>query len=92
MRSDFYRHVIQQEITDLKYKFAKRPANVPAVLSPQEVSAILNHLSGKYWFITALLYGCGFRIREVLRLRIKYNARFFMAISFPLKYSLHASR
>jgi site-specific recombinase XerD len=57
-----YRHVIKRDIENLQYCFAKRPKNMPTVLSPQEISSILNQLKGKYWLMTALLYGCGFRI------------------------------
>jgi integrase len=66
-----YRHVIKRDIENLQYGFAKRPKNMPTVQSPQEISSILNQLKGKYWLMTALLYCCGFRIREALSLRIK---------------------
>jgi len=66
-----YRHVIKRDITDLSYTFAKRSRRLPTVLSPEEVNRILNNCSGKYWLIIALLYGCGFRVSEVLSLRIK---------------------
>ena len=66
-----YRHVIKRQIEDLNYGFAKRPKNIPTVLSAQEVTRILAQLSGKYWLITAILYGCGLRIHEALFLRIK---------------------
>lgn len=66
-----YRHVIKREITELNYQFAKRPRRLPTVLSPDEVARILDASHGKYWLITALLYGCGFRVSEVLSLRIK---------------------
>ncbi len=66
-----YRHVIKRDIEDLNYGFAKRPKNLPTVLSAQEIALILPHLQGKYWLITALLYGCGFRIHEALALRVK---------------------
>jgi integrase len=66
-----YRYVIKRDIENLNYGFAKRPKNIPTVLSPQEVAAILRQLDGKYWLMTALLYGCGFRIHETLSLRIK---------------------
>lgn len=77
-----YRHVVKREIKDLNYTLAKRPKNLPVTLSPQEVSTILDHLQGKYWLITALLYGCGLRIHEALSLRIKdvdtYNNSIFV--------------
>jgi len=66
-----YRHVVNKDIEDLKYRFAKKPRRLPTVLNQQEVSSILNHLDSKYWIITALLYGCGLRISEALSLRIK---------------------
>jgi len=66
-----YRHVIKQEIKHLKYDFAKQPKRLPTVLSPPEVSEILKNIHGKHHLITALLYGGGFRLNEVLSLRIK---------------------
>ncbi|MEC8428023.1 MAG: integron integrase [Pseudomonadota bacterium] len=66
-----YRYVIRRDIEGLNYSFAKRPKNIPTVLSPDEIARILAHMQGKYWLITALLYGCGFRIHEALSLRIK---------------------
>ena len=66
-----YRHVLKNQIEGLEYSFAKKPKTIPKVLSPQEVSSILKHMQGKYWLLTALLYGCGFRINEALELRIK---------------------
>lgn len=66
-----YRFVIKRDIEGLSYGFAKRPRSLPMVLSPEEVRDILKHMHGKYWLITALLYGCGFRISELLSLRIK---------------------
>jgi integron integrase len=66
-----YRYVIKRDIEGLNYSFAKRPKNMPTVLSPREVAAILANLYNKYWLITAMLYGCGFRIHEALALRVK---------------------
>jgi len=65
-----YRHIIKIEIKDLD-KFAKQPKRLPTVLSATEIASILHHMSGKYHLITALLYGCGFRLSEALSLRIK---------------------
>jgi hypothetical protein len=39
------------------YSFTKQPRRMPCVLSEQEVRQVLLHLKGKYWLITALLYG-----------------------------------
>ncbi len=65
-----YRYVIEREIVDLKYGFSKKTKQLPTVLSPTEVAAIISNLSGKDWLITAL-HGTGLRISEALFLRIK---------------------
>jgi integron integrase len=66
-----YKHVLGTELVDLKYGYAKAPKNLPTVLAAGEVQKILAELKGKYWLVTAILYGCGLRINEALRLRIK---------------------
>jgi len=77
-----YRHVIKKDIEGLKYKFAKKPVRLPVVISSEEIERILQHLTSKYWLITALLYGCGLRIHEALSLRVKdidlYNRSIFV--------------
>jgi integron integrase len=50
---------------------AQRPVRLPVVLSREEVSRVLNELSGVYRLIGLLLYGSGLRLIECLRLRVK---------------------
>lgn len=50
---------------------AKRPARLPVVLTRQEVTAVLNRMSGVYGLLARLLYGAGMRLMEVIRLRVK---------------------
>lgn len=50
---------------------AKRPRRLPVVFTRQEVKALLSQFEGTRWLIFSLIYGCGFRILECLRLRIK---------------------
>ncbi|HEX8830309.1 MAG TPA: phage integrase N-terminal SAM-like domain-containing protein, partial [Longimicrobium sp.] len=50
---------------------ARRTRRIPAVLSRDEVRLVLAHLTGTHALITALLYGCGLRLMEALRLRVK---------------------
>ena len=50
---------------------AKDTRRLPVVLTPSEVRALLNELSGVTGLIAALLYGTGMRLLEGLRLRIK---------------------
>lgn len=66
-----YKHVLERELKDLKFGYAKKPRNLPTVLNAEEVQKILKCMLGKYWLITAILYGCGLRVHEALRLRIK---------------------
>lgn len=66
-----YKHILQIEITQLAYHYTKAPKRLPTVLSHQEVQQILTHLMGRNWLIAALLYGCGLRINEALKIRVK---------------------
>ena len=66
-----YRYVEKRELVGLAYSYTKREKSMPTVLNTDEVKAIFEHMHGKYLLIAKLLYGCGFRINEALRLRIK---------------------
>jgi len=61
-----YRHVFKKDIERPKYKFAKKPVRLPTIINPEEMAEILEHLTSRYWLITALLYGCGLMIHEEL--------------------------
>jgi len=50
---------------------AKRPVRLPVVLSPGEVVALLGQLDGVHGLMAGILYGCGLRLMECLRLRVK---------------------
>ncbi len=41
------------------------------MLTPQEVKSILSQMSGTIRLMASLIYGCGLRLQECLRLRIK---------------------
>ncbi len=67
-----YKHVLQQELDlCLDTVRAKRPRNLPTVLTVDEVLAIIQNLSGVYQLLVKLLYGSGMRLNEALKLRIK---------------------
>lgn len=67
-----YRQVLHRELDWLSgVTRAKRPARLPVVLTREEVSAVLVELDGVRWLMAALLYGCGLRLMECLRLRVK---------------------
>jgi site-specific recombinase XerD len=50
---------------------AKRPVQVPVVLTREEVAALLGLLQGSKWLMASLLYGAGLQLMECLRLRVK---------------------
>ena len=50
---------------------AKRPKNLPIVLTKGEVQSVLKHLEGVARLIAVLLYGSGLRLLECLTLRVK---------------------
>ena len=67
-----YRHVLRKELGWLDdVERAKRPARLPVVFSRNEVKKILSQLEGTKWLIVSTLYGCGLRLMECLRLRVK---------------------
>jgi len=66
-----YRYIIIRDISNLRYSFTKREKAMPTVLTHEEARSIISNLTGKYCLIAGLLYGCGLRINEALKLRIK---------------------
>ncbi|MEM6256227.1 MAG: integron integrase [Cyanobacteria bacterium P01_D01_bin.156] len=67
-----YRTVLQLDLDlNIDAVRAKRPQHIPTVLSKEEVRAVIQQLSGVYRLVIQLLYGCGFRQIECLRLRVK---------------------
>ena len=50
---------------------AKRPRRLPTVLSTEEVESVLDAMSGIYKLLVKILYGCGLRGIECVRLRVK---------------------
>jgi integron integrase len=67
-----YREVLELELgLNLDAVRAKRPRNLPTVLTVTETLEILNNLTGVYQIIAKLLYGSGLRLNEALQLRVK---------------------
>ena len=50
---------------------AKRKEHLPVVLTKEEVKEIIFQMQGVYRLMLELLYGCGLRMNELLRLRVK---------------------
>jgi len=67
-----YREVLGEELPWLDDLVrAKRPVHIPAVLTRQEVSAVLANMSGTPKLVAGVLYGSGLRLLEGLQLRLK---------------------
>ncbi len=67
-----YRNVLKIELTTPVYALrAKRSQHLPTVLSKNEVNQVLGGMQGLHQLMARLLYGCGLRLMECLRLRVK---------------------
>lgn len=67
-----YRDVLGEEVPWLNDLVrAPRRAQIPVVLSRDEVRLLLGHLGGTAQLVARLLYGTGMRLLEGLRLRVK---------------------
>ena len=67
-----YREVLRRELPWIDdVQRAKRPAKIPVVLTQSEVRALLATMQGTPALMANLLYGCGLRVMECVRLRVK---------------------
>lgn len=67
-----YRHVLEKDIENvLDAVRAKRRRRLPVVLTVSEAERIFERMSGLHRLMAMLIYGCGLRLVECLRLRIK---------------------
>ncbi|MEW6162820.1 MAG: integron integrase [Nitrospirota bacterium] len=67
-----YRHVLNKDIENLIDAVrAKHKRRLPVVLTVKEVEQIFDRMSGVHRLMAMLTYGCGLRVSECLRLRIK---------------------
>ncbi|MEW6219525.1 MAG: integron integrase [Thermodesulfobacteriota bacterium] len=68
----FFRHVLHQEFGKVEGVVrAKRRPYIPVVLSREEIQAVLAYLEDPFDLVVRLLYGCGLRLFECLRLRVQ---------------------
>ena len=67
-----YRHVLNKDFGAHKdIPRAKRSSYIPVVLARKEIDAVLQHLSHPYDLVVKLLFGCGLRLFECLKLRVQ---------------------
>jgi integrase len=68
----FYKQVLKQPFTEtINAERAPGKVKMPVVLTRDEMSRLLDAMSGAHQLAVKLLYGCGLRISEGLRLRIQ---------------------
>ncbi len=67
----FYRHVLKREFGKIDGVVrAKRKPHIPVVLSRGEIDEVLKHLEPPHDLVVKLLYGCGLRLFECLKIRL----------------------
>ncbi|VAW92024.1 Integron integrase IntIPac [hydrothermal vent metagenome] len=68
----FFKQVLKIEFGDkIIFKRSKKPKRLPVVLSPLEMVSLLDNIEGTTQKLMAnLLYGCGMRLMECVRLRV----------------------
>jgi integrase len=67
----FFRHVLKKEFGEIRDVVrAERRPYIPVVLSRQEVDSIIRYLYPPYDLVAKVLYGCGLRLFECLKLRV----------------------
>jgi integron integrase len=67
-----FKHVLKKEFGEIKGVVRpKRKTYIPVVLSRQEIDLIFDYLDDPVDLIVKLLYGCGLRLFECLKLRVQ---------------------
>jgi integron integrase len=67
----FFRHVLKKEFGKIEGVVrAKRKPYIPVVLSRQEIDRVIDKMKDPYDLVVKLLYGCGLRLSECMKLRI----------------------
>jgi len=68
----YYKNVLHKSFDDIgEFTLSKRPKRLPVVLSSSEVAVLLQGISEPvYYLMASLLYGCGMRLMECIRLRV----------------------
>lgn len=66
-----YKQVLNMDFDlDIRASRARKSKRLPVVLNKKEVADVINLLNGTPKVLTQLMYGCGLRSLEVIRLRI----------------------
>ena len=66
-----YKQVLKQPLENIKAIRTRKEQRIPVVLTREEVKQILSLLENTSGLLAKLLYGCGLRITEAVRLRVQ---------------------
>ncbi len=66
-----YNKFLELPLENLNFQRSTKPRKLPTVLSVNEVSVVINELSGIHKLIVQIMYGSGLRVSEALRLRVQ---------------------
>jgi site-specific recombinase XerD len=66
-----FREVLKKEFEGVDAMRAKQSRRLPVVLSVEETRKLLMVMTGEEAVMAKMLYGCGLRVLECLRLRVK---------------------
>ena len=67
-----YRNVLQIDLAiPIHALLAKPSGHLPTVFSKEETARVLSGMQGLHQLMAKLLYGCGLRLMESMRLRVK---------------------
>jgi len=66
-----YKQVLKQPLEGVQATRSRREPRIPVVLTREEVKQVLGFMSGTAALVVKLLYGCGLRISEAVRLRVQ---------------------
>lgn len=67
-----FKHVLEKDFGKIEGVVrAKRKPYIPVVLSREEVDRVIEQLDEPYALVVKLLYGCGLRLFECLKLRVQ---------------------
>src|ERR1051325_834822 len=63
---------LRRQLEEIPFQRAEAGRKVPTVLTREEISRMLLHLSGTTRLMAELAYGSGLRLMELLRLRVHH--------------------
>ena len=66
-----YHKVLDIELGSLSHSRSKKKSRIPVVMTKEEVKVVFKFLNQRHLLMAQLLYGCGLRLMECHRLRIK---------------------